>query len=124
MASLARAEAANPFETCLRVIAGEVPGLRVAPQVTLTTIPGAPRPDLVDVDLRIVLEADSFEWHGDRRALRRDARRYNLMVVHGWLVLRFSWEDVMLHPDEVREVLVAATAQRRTEVGCRRCVAA
>jgi very-short-patch-repair endonuclease len=53
------------------------------------------RPDLVDEDLRLVLEADSFEWHGDRVALRDDARRYDLMVVNGWRVLRFAWEDVM-----------------------------
>ena len=53
----------------------DVPGLDVRPQVPLF----APaeflgRPDLVDEDLRIVLEADPFEWHGDRAALRHDAR--------------------------------------------------
>ena len=57
------------------------------------------RPDLVDEHLRIVVEADSFEWHGERAALRADARRYNAFVVNGWLVLRFCWEDVMFHPD-------------------------
>ncbi len=68
------------------------------------------RPDLVDDRLRIVLEADSFEWHGGRSALARDARRYNTLVVDGWLVLRFAWEDVMHDPRYVRAVLVAATA--------------
>ena len=53
------------------------------------------RPDLVDDGLRIVLEADSFEWHGGRASLARDARRYNLLVVNGWVVLRFAWEQVM-----------------------------
>ena len=61
----------------------------------------------MDEDLGVVLEADSFEWHGDRAALRRDARRYDLMVVNGWLVLRFAWEDVMFDQDHVRSVLVA-----------------
>ena len=59
-----------------------------------------------------ILEADSFEWHGDRRALRRDARRYNLLVVDGWIVLRFAWEDVMFDPDYVRDVLVAVVELR------------
>jgi very-short-patch-repair endonuclease len=77
------------------------------------------RPDLVDERLGIVLEADSFEWHGDRAALRSDAQRYNRFVVHGWLVLRFAWEDVMFRPDEVRAILEAAVAER-TEHG-RRC---
>ena len=58
----------------------------------------------------MILEADSFEWHGDRAALRRDARRYNLLVVDGWIVLRFAWEDVMFDPAYVREVLVAVVA--------------
>ena len=50
-------------------------------------------------------------------ALRADARRYNAFVVNGWLVLRFCWEDVMFHPDEVRLVLEAAVAER-TERRC------
>ena len=63
--------------------------------------------------LRIVLEADSFEWHGDRAALRRDARRYDLLVANGWTVLRFAWEDVMHDQDWVRSVLAAVVG--RTE---------
>ncbi len=84
------------------------------------------RPDLVDDDLGVAIEADSFEWHGGRAALSKDARRYNLLVVGGWLVLRFSWEDVMFHPDYVREVLVAVVAlvQGRADQPCRRCGAA
>jgi hypothetical protein len=58
IADQARAEAANPFESCLRAIALTVPGLSVQPQVRL---PGMnARPDLVDADLGLALEADSF----------------------------------------------------------------
>lgn len=65
-----------------------------------------------------MIEADSSAWHGSRAALRRDAQRYNEMVRTGWIVLRFTWEDVMLGPERVREVLtdVVALAQRRGEV--------
>lgn len=108
------AEAANPFESVLRAIALTVPGLAVQPQRLIRTSTLWARPDLVDQDLRIVLEADSFEWHGDRRALRKDARRYNLLVVDGWLVLRFAWEDVIHDPDYVRSVLVALLARVTT----------
>lgn len=119
----ARADAANPFESVLRSIARSVPGLRVEPQRLIPLDSGWVRPDLVDHDLGIVLEADSFEWHGDRAALARDARRYNRLVAAGWLVLRFSWEDVMLRADDVRSVLVDAVAvvARRAEVACPRC---
>ncbi len=43
----------------------------------------------------LVVEADSFAWHGSRGALRRDCRRYNRLVLLGCVVLRFAWEDVM-----------------------------
>lgn len=106
----ASADSANPFESVLRAIALDVPGLAVRPQVTIRESDIVARPDLVDAMLRIVLEADSFEWHGGRAALSADARRYNLLVVHGWIVLRFSYEHVMTQPDFVRRVLVAAVA--------------
>ena len=126
MVAAARADAANPFESVLRSIASSVPGLRVEPQRLITLGTGWVRPDLVDEDLRIVLEADSFEWHGSRAALARDARRYNHLVAAGWLVLRFTWEEVMFDPDGVRKVLVAVVelVNRRAEVGCARCPAA
>jgi very-short-patch-repair endonuclease len=109
--------AANGFESALRAIALTVPGLRVVPQVSIREPAFLGRPDLVDEALGIIVEADSFEWHGNRVALARDTRRYNQFVVHGWLVLRFAWEDVMFHPLEVRAVLVAAVAER-TERRC------
>ncbi|MBC7638997.1 MAG: hypothetical protein H7231_04340 [Rhodoferax sp.] len=47
-------------------------------------------------------------------ALERDARRYNAMVVNGWIVIRLCYDDVMHHPDAVREVLAAAVASIAT----------
>jgi very-short-patch-repair endonuclease len=101
----ASGRAANPFESALRAIALDVPGLDLAPQVTITARDFEVTPDLVDVTRRVVVEADSFAWHGDRAALRTDARRYNNLVTRGWLVLRFSWEDVMHDPGYVRRSL-------------------
>jgi len=101
---------ANPFESLLRAIALDVGGLNVRPQVTILVRDFTVRPDLVDERLRIVLEADSSEWHGRRSALASDTRRYNMLVVNGWIVLRFCYEDVMSHPEEVRRVLVAVVA--------------
>lgn len=124
--SAASDQAANPFESVLRHICSTVPGLSMVPQVWIESHEGPVRPDLVDRDNRIIAEADSFEWHGGRAALRRDARRYNLLVIDGWWVLRFAWEDVMFDPDYVRLVLTQTVllAQRSTELPCRRCDAA
>ena len=114
VAAIADARSANVFESTLNSIAAEVPGLRVRPQVTLrgSAIWMEVCPDLVDTVLGVVLEADSFEWHGKRHALLRDCRRYNALVVNGWTVLRFPWEDVMFNPDLVRRTLVAVVALR------------
>ena len=122
-AALADGRAANPFESALRAICLEVDGLDVVPQVTIRDPHLLGRPDLTDVRLKVVLEADSFEWHGDRAALHRDANRYNALVAAGWLVLRFSWEEVMFHPERVRAVLEAVVAAR-TEQLCAGCRAA
>ena len=59
--------AANPFESVLRAIALDVPGLDMQPQVVIDEDGWSGRPDLVDVDRRVVAEADSFEFHGRRR---------------------------------------------------------
>jgi very-short-patch-repair endonuclease len=126
VAECATSEAANPFESVLRAIAIDVPGLSVEPQVTIREPTIVARPDLVDRASRIVIEADSYEWHGGRAQLSADARRYNLLVVNGWLVLRFSYEHVMTQPDFVRRVLMAAVslAQLMREVGLLAALAA
>jgi very-short-patch-repair endonuclease len=103
--------AANPFESVLRAISLDVPGLRCAPQVVIRGPGFTVRPDLVDERRRVVLEADSFEWHGSRSALRADCHRYNNLALDGWLVLRFAWEDVMFRPAYIQQCLAAA-AQR------------
>lgn len=50
---------------------------------------------------RLIVEADGFAFHADRKSFRADRRRGNALVLEGWKVLHFSWEDVLDHPDEV-----------------------
>jgi very-short-patch-repair endonuclease len=71
------------------------------------------RPDLVDERLGLVVEAESFEFHGQRRALRRDCERYTALVLLGWTVVRFAWEHVMFDPAYVSATL--AQAVRRAQ---------
>lgn len=123
MAALADGRAANPFESSLRAICLDVPGLDVVPQVDVRAPHWLGRPDLVDERLELALEADSFAWHGDRAALHRDANRYNAFVAAGWAVLRFSWEEVLLHPERVRSTLEAAVARRSQRCAGSRCAA-
>ncbi|MDQ6752489.1 MAG: endonuclease domain-containing protein [Actinomycetota bacterium] len=97
--------AANVFESALRAICIRtgIPGFQ--PQLRITAGSQTYRVDLADPERRIVLEADSFEWHGSRKALHRDCRRYDELVRNGWLVLRFSWESVMFDQEWVGSVI-------------------
>jgi very-short-patch-repair endonuclease len=61
--------------------------------------------DLGDSKARVLLEADSFFWHGQRAALERDARRYNELVAAGYRVLRFTWEHIVGEPDWVLQIV-------------------
>jgi very-short-patch-repair endonuclease len=103
-------DAANPFESVLRAISLDVPGIRLVPQLEIRAPSFSVRPDLVDREHRIVAEADSFAWHGSRQALRTDCQRYTNLVVRGWTVVRYSWEDVMHDPTFVRRTLIALAA--------------
>jgi very-short-patch-repair endonuclease len=101
--------AANPFESALRAIALDVPGLGVVPQGAVDAIGHA---DLTDDRLRLAIEAESFEFHALPEAFRYDVRRYTSMTRLGWLVVRFVWEDVMHRPAYVRAVLQDLVALR------------
>lgn len=66
--------------------------------------------------LRVIVEADGFAYHRDRKAYRRDRELGNACTLAGRRLLRFSWEDVFLHPEYVvhstRRALEAASAAR------------
>lgn len=62
------------------------------------------RADFAWESVRLVVEADGYEHHGaDRDSWRRDLRRGNQFTVGRWWLLRFTWDDVINHPDEVVE---------------------
>ena len=119
VARLASAQAANPFESALRALVLEFPQLRVRPQTEVVARGMVFHPDLVDERLGIVIEADSFEFHTSQEAHARDCVRYTALIVDGWLVLRFTWHQVMHSPAYVRAVLadvVARTGRRAMPV--------
>lgn len=96
--------AANPFESCLRAIALDA-GLDVKAQVQLAAPGLFCVVDLADEGRRLIIEAESFEFHGNRKGFRKDIRRYSELTVFGWQILRFTWEDVMFQPAYVRWAL-------------------
>ncbi|MEW1955351.1 DUF559 domain-containing protein [Terrabacter sp. NPDC080008] len=111
----ATAKSANPFESALRAIALGVDGSAWDPQHRIRYDDFYARVDLADPALGIVLEADSFEFHGERAALGRDCERYDELISRGWLVLRFTWEQVMFRPEWVTSVIDRTVRRRRAE---------
>ena len=113
--------AANPFESVLRAIVIEM-GAPFVPQVWIGNIG---RADLADPERKVVLEADSFEFHADAAALNSDMERYNAFLCEGHVVVRFGWRHVMFEQDYVRQVVTAVLApQGRSVRWCPRCDAA
>jgi len=86
--------AANPFESVLRAITIEA-ALRFDVQHPIEVTGMTVHPDLADLEARVILEADSWEFHTGRKAHVRDCWRYNELVAEGWSVLRFTW---WIHP--------------------------
>jgi very-short-patch-repair endonuclease len=70
------------------------------------------RVDFVYRSLRIVIEADGFAFHSDPLARARDRQRRNRLEIEGWVVLTFTWEDVMFDPHSVVRDVAAAISKR------------
>ena len=112
---------ANPFETCLYVIAMTVAGLHVTPQ---GAVPGVGYVDLLDRWLGIVIEAESLEHHWTKAGLQRDVDRYTKAARLGLVVLRFTWTEVMFAPDDVAEAIADVVRWRTMQAVGRHGLAA
>jgi hypothetical protein len=111
---------ANPFESVVRAIAIQsVPGTKLVPQVPLTVAGRLIRPDLLDRQLRLIVEADSHEFHTSREQIDGDCWRYDELVLDDWLVLRVSWVQAMFKQEWVSSVLNRAVLRQAARLGTR-----
>lgn len=70
------------YRSAVREYAGAVPGRRF-------------RVDIAIVARRVAVEVDGYRHHGRFKAdFQRDRTRQNLLVLHGWRVLRFTAADI------------------------------
>lgn len=104
----------NAFESSCRAILIEGEVLGFVPQLAIRSDGRfLGRVDFGNDALRIVVECESFAYHGDRAALRRDCRRYTDLEAAGWRVIRVSWEHVMFDRtwvlSRVRDVVAVAS---------------
>lgn len=112
---MADRHAANPFESGLRAIALAIPDFAAVAQCPVI---GVGHADVGDAALRIALEAESFEFHALPEAFNYDVHRYTAMTRAGWLVARFTWDDVMHKERYVAGVIADLIALRAGPDAC------
>lgn len=110
---LSDARAESPPESRLR-LRMVLAGLSPVPQFEVRDAAGRflARVDLAFPESRVAIEYDGREVHERSDVFVRDRQRQNALLAAGWLVLRYTAQDLRLRPDAVvAEVLQAA---RRT----------
>jgi predicted transcriptional regulator of viral defense system len=72
-----------------------------AVNVLVDTAAGQLEVDFCWPERRLIVEMDSFEFHGTRAAFERDRRRDLLLRAAGWTSLRITWRQLSGRPAEV-----------------------
>ncbi len=72
--------------------------------------------DLVDFRARVIVEIDGREHHIDPRTFNNDRRRQNILVLDGWVVLRYSAATVIAHLDIVVDEIIDTVRRRRKSI--------
>ncbi|MGK5444261.1 DUF559 domain-containing protein [Micromonospora sp. URMC 105] len=72
------------------------------------------RVDLAWPGLRVAVEYDG-DHHRERVHFRQDVARLNALRAAGWLVLRFTADDVLRRPAQTVDMVAAALRERRDE---------
>ena len=57
--------------------------------------------DLAYPGRRVAIELDSVRWHHNRQSFVEDRRRRNRIMLAGWNVLTFTWDDYVDRPQDV-----------------------
>jgi very-short-patch-repair endonuclease len=66
------------------------------------------RVDFAYPELRIAIEVDGYSVHGTPKAMAADFERQNRLIAAGWVVLRFTWVQVVRQPAAVAAAIRAA----------------
>jgi very-short-patch-repair endonuclease len=63
--------------------------------------------DVVFADVPLVLEVDGITFHAAPDRFQADRRKQNRLVARGYVVLRFTWQDLTCRPEDVVAQVVA-----------------
>lgn len=100
------ARASPPLESALRAILLTAGITCFEPQLVIRDGDRQlARVDLGDPRTGVLLEADSYRWHGAQVQLAKDAERYDELVARGYRVLRFAFDHVAARGGWIVEVV-------------------
>ncbi len=66
--------------------------------------------DLAYPDQHLAIELDSVRWHHNLHNFSHDRQRRNRLLLAGWDVLNFTWDDYARRPDQLCATVAAAVA--------------
>jgi very-short-patch-repair endonuclease len=69
--------------------------------------------DVAFPEARVGIEVDGWAWHSDADRFRADRHRQNALVLAGWTVLRFTWDDLVHRPAQVLAEINSALSVAR-----------
>lgn len=67
--------------------------------------------------LGLIVECDSWRWHGGKRKTERDRERDQILAIAGWRVVHFTRNQIKLAPAETGRKLAALLASRAASGG-------
>ena len=73
-------------------------------------------PDFRWPEQQVIVEADSRAWHDNPIARQDDAARQALLEAHGEYVVRVTWRQAVMRPDETVDRLVVAGVPRAAAI--------
>ena len=68
-------------------------------RVTDTTVIG--RVDFAFPEHKVIVELDGRRWHSMKTEIERDRVKEARLSAEGWIVLRYTWDQVKKHPESV-----------------------
>lgn len=80
------------------------------------------RVDFAFPQLKVAVEADGEEWHASTEDIQRDKMRDSQLASQGWIVLRFTEQDIEDQIDDVVKVIARVLSQKVNSVGTRTVV--
>jgi very-short-patch-repair endonuclease len=77
------------------------------------------RVDFAFPQLKVAVEADGEEWHASSEDIQRDKVRDSQLASQGWIVLRFTEQEIEDQIDDIMKVISRVLSQKVESIGSR-----